>query len=73
MEKHTRTASSENQHLSGKFTGRKYFPEFYYPFKPFIVESSQQRCSTKKVFLEVSQNSQENPCASASFLIKLQA
>ena len=27
----------------------------------------------KKVFLEISQNSQENTCARASFLIKLQA
>ena len=29
-------------------------------------------CSVKKVFLEISQNSQENTCASVSFLIKLQ-
>ena len=27
----------------------------------------------KKLFLEISQNSQENTCATASFLIKLQA
>ena len=26
-----------------------------------------QRCSVKKVFLEISQNSQENTCARASF------
>ena len=32
-----------------------------------------QRCSVKKVFLEISQNSQENTCARASFLIKLKA
>ena len=32
-----------------------------------------QRCSVKKVLLEISQNSQENPCARVSFLIKLQA
>ena len=31
------------------------------------------RCSIEKVFLEISQNSQENTCARASFLIKLQA
>ena len=32
------------------------------------------RCSVKKVFLEVSQNSQENTCARISFFkIKLQA
>ena len=32
-----------------------------------------RRCSLKKVFLEISQNSQENTCAGVSFLIKLQA
>ena len=32
-----------------------------------------QRCSVKKVFLEISQNSLENTCARDSFLIKLQA
>ena len=32
-----------------------------------------QRCSVKKVFLEISQNSQENTCARVSFLITLQA
>ena len=30
-------------------------------------------CSVKKVFLEISQNSQEKTCARVSFLIKLQA
>ena len=30
-------------------------------------------CSVKKVFLEISQNSQENTYATVSFLIKLQA
>ena len=34
--------------------------------------SSHQRGSVKKVFLEISQNSQENTCARVSFLIKLQ-
>ena len=32
-----------------------------------------QRCSVKKVFLEIYQNSQENTHASVSLLIKLQA
>ena len=32
-----------------------------------------QRCSVKKLFLKISQNSQENTCARVSFLIKLQA
>ena len=37
------------------------------------LEAVLQRCSLKKVFLETSQNSQENTCAIVSFLIKLQA
>ena len=36
-------------------------------------EAVVRRCSVKKVFLEISQNSQENACARDSFLIKLQA
>ena len=35
--------------------------------------SSDQRCSIEKVFLEISQMSQENICARASFSIMLQA
>ena len=30
-------------------------------------EAVAQRCSVKKMFLEISQNSQENTCAKASF------
>ena len=37
------------------------------------TEAAVQKCSVKKVFLEISQNSQENTCARVSFLIKLQA
>ena len=37
------------------------------------LEAFDQRCSVKKCFLEISQNSQENTCARVSFLIKLQA
>ena len=36
-------------------------------------EAVAQKCSVKMVFLENSQNSQENTCARVSFLIKLQA
>ena len=43
------------------------------PSHHFITEVVVQRCSVKKVFLEISQNSQENTCARASFLIELQA
>ena len=32
-----------------------------------------RRCSIKKVFLKILQNSQENTCGRVSFLIKLQA
>ena len=35
-----------------------------------VSETVVQRCSVKKVVLEISQNSQENTCASVSFLIK---
>ena len=38
-----------------------------------FFEAAIQMCSAKKVFLEISQNSQENTCAGVSFLIKLQA
>ena len=37
------------------------------------TEAIAQRCSIKKMLLEISQNSQENTCARVSFLIKLQA
>ena len=40
--------------------------------KQWRYRSSQWRCSVKKLFLEISQNSQENSCARVSFLIKLQ-
>ena len=35
------------------------------------IETVVQRCSVKKLFLEISQNSQENACARVSYLIKL--
>ena len=38
-----------------------------------IKEAVVWRCSVKIVFLEISQNSQENTCARVPFLIKLQA
>ena len=43
-----------------------------FSYKYDITEAVAQRCSVKKVFLEISQNSQENTCARVSFLIKLQ-
>ena len=41
--------------------------------KPQSQETVASRCSVKKLFLEISQNSSENNCARVSFLIKLQA
>ena len=45
---------------------------------PFLIilkepEGVAQVCSVKTLFLEISQNSQENTCARVSFLTKLQA
>ena len=41
----------------------------------FVLQSEAvvRRCSVKKVYLEILQNSQENTCAREPFLIKLQA
>ena len=38
-----------------------------------ISEAVTQGCSVKKLFLEMSQNSQENTCARVSLLMKLKA
>ena len=37
------------------------------------IEAVVRRCSVKKVFLEISQNSQESTCDRVSYLIKFQA
>ena len=37
------------------------------------LEAVARRCSVKKVLLEISENSQENTCATVLFSIKLQA
>ena len=39
----------------------------------YFIEAVAQRCSIKKVFLEILENSEENTCARVSFLIQLQA
>ena len=56
------------------FTFLKY--SLFTPFKAFssysfIWKAVAQRCSVKKVFLEISQNSQGNTSARVSFLITL--
>ena len=38
-----------------------------------LSEAVAERCSVKKVFLEISENSQESTWARGSFLIELQA
>ena len=38
-----------------------------------VPEAVVQRCSVKKVLLQISRNSQENTCVRGSFLIKMQA
>ena len=44
-----------------------------YLTEPVLSEAVARRCSVKKVFLKIPQNSQENTCARVSYLIKLQA
>ena len=46
---------------------------FYLIFTYLEIQTTEavaQRCSVKKIFLEISQNSQKNACARVSFLIK---
>ena len=38
-----------------------------------MTEAVVRKCSVKKVFLEISQNTQKSTCARVPFLIKLQA
>ena len=44
-----------------------------YDQQNLLPEAVVRRCSVKKVFLQISQNPQENTCARVSFLIKLKA
>ena len=61
---------TEDSHDSrGKRVGDFYFPQ---KIQTVFSEAVGQRCSIKKLFLEISQNPQENTCARVSFLIKLQ-
>ena len=48
-------------------------PTSYCTFRLYVdfSEAVVRRCSVKKVFLEISQNSQENTCARASFFNKV--
>ena len=64
------TAINDLQKESCLSEDKKYShgPIIYVSFR-----SSHQRCSVKNVFLQISQNSEENTCARASLLIRLQA
>ena len=55
--------------VSGSFheTWNTFMKYFYFSIQH--SEAVVQMCSLKKLFLEISQNSQENICARASFLI----
>ena len=53
--------------------GKKLMSGFSKAKLHFITEAVVHRCSVKKVFLEITQNLQENTCARVSSLIKLQA
>ena len=56
------------------FPQRRVFSLTKYVFGLFYKNRGEvaQRCSVKKVFLEIPQNSHENTCVGVSFLIKLQ-
>ena len=61
------------QHVQLKENLCNVFTDFTYLLvQTMETRSSQRRWSVKKLFLEISQNSQENTCARDSFLIILQ-
>ena len=60
-------SSREKQPFAGVLQNRSQM------FKRVLTKAVSRRCSVKKVFLEISQNSPENTCARVSFLIKLRA
>ena len=66
---------SDHSYFDYKLNLGKLFLTYYFHFIFWLVfyeEAVVQRCSVKIVFLDFSQNSQENTCARVSFLIKLQ-
>ena len=58
---------------AGKLYLNLYFLDSLMPLVSLYTEAVAQRYPVKKMFLEISQNSQENTCARVSFLIRLQA
>ena len=66
---------SDHPYFGYKLNLGKLFLTYYFRFIFWLVfyeEAVVQRCSAKIVFLDFSQNSQENTCARVSFLIKFQ-
>ena len=63
--------SAANDNIKSKKSKHKKYKraEIRWP----TPEAVAQRCSVKKVSLEISQNSQENTCARVSLQMKLQA
>ena len=56
------------------YYGQDFIQEFGHIISSLkFIKAVDQRCSAKKVFLEISQNSKENTSVRVSFLIKLQA
>ena len=53
------------------FQGRQIKPIQCSEYFSTKFKSSHRRCSLKKVFLEISQNSQENTCATVHFFNKV--
>ena len=56
--------------LFSYFLFSAFFCFFYLVPFLFLLEAVVQRCSVKKLLLEISQNLQENTCVRVSFLIK---
>ena len=77
------TRTTKNQENSAHRFGKNCLPKNLVKFLQYRIkawkvgalrlrtETVAHRCSLKKVFLEISQNSQENTCGRVSLLIKL--
>ena len=78
-----KVAGRKPNFVSNKLANISELIDFYSPWnhqkttgKIYVckeIKAAAQCCSVKKLFLKILQNSQENICARASFLIKLQA
>ena len=81
--KNSAVSRKRNKKLSfSSFRGQQFWQQLiimilnlltYLSFYWLYIEAVIRGVLLKKVFLEISQNSQENSCARVSFLIKLQA